>query len=842
MPATMNTPVRFASLLAWGAAAALSVSLWAGLGSFAVYEQHEAEKEALERGELLARVLEDHVTRTVDSAGLALNTIAESAKLQPSANLSRLHVLLEHTLLGLPFMRSVAMLDMQGQVLSSSALLDVGLVIDLNAFGPLPEPGSERLGRWLQVRGLSELAAGSTQARARGVGALPLMRRVELASGRQVLLLGLINQDALATYQQAAMADVSGVALLSSYSGQLLAVTQDSTLEPGASLASHPIFREWLPAREHGRYAGQGAMQGERLVAFRVSRNHPLVQIVEQDLRSALAPWRENMRAVLIIGAIGQLLIAMATGVALRSLRARRHAKQALDAAHAQVVYRERELSVLMRSLQELVFRTDAQGRLTYVNARWNTLNAERAQQAVGVNLAELVEPEDRDKIAALFRSPSPDAVRYAEASVRRDNGSLLRFDVAIVPLRDRQQLVGYAGSAVDVTERYVAQQRLQQELAFTGLLLEVSPQPVSLVDAQGRYLSVNQAWEDFTGQPRAAVIGQPRAQFKSPDDDATHAAQDAVLMADGGRLRYEMQELHRDGSLRDVVVTKVVVPNGQGGVAGILSTLVDVSEFRNAERATREARDVAEQASRAKSEFVANISHELRTPLQSILGFSELGLMRGREHAKLASMFHDIHASGQRMLALVNDLLDVSKIESSVGTFDLERIDLRGLMQEAMRELKLMMSERHLRPVLELPDQPLMAKVDPPRLQQVLRNVLANAIKFSPAGSAVVLRGELKLSPSGAEVHLTVSDRGPGIPPAELEQIFEAFVQSSQTKDGSGGTGLGLAICRKIVEIHGGRISAENRAGGGAIFHIHLPARNGGDTQFDSALDTAGA
>jgi len=216
--------------------------------------------------------------------------------------------------------------------------------------------------------------------------------------------------------------------------------------------------------------------------------------------------------------------------------------------------------------------------------------------------------------------------------------------------------------------------------------------------------------------------------------------------------------------------------------------------------------------------------------------------LMRGREHAKLASMFHDIHASGQRMLALVNDLLDVSKIESSVGTFDLERIDLRGLMQEAMRELKLMMSERHLRPVLELPDQPLMAKVDPPRLQQVLRNVLANAIKFSPAGSAVVLRGELKLSPSGAEVHLTVSDRGPGIPPAELEQIFEAFVQSSQTKDGSGGTGLGLAICRKIVEIHGGRISAENRAGGGAIFHIHLPARNGGDTQFDSALDTAGA
>jgi len=307
------------------------------------------------------------------------------------------------------------------------------------------------------------------------------------------------------------------------------------------------------------------------------------------------------------------------------------------------------------------------------------------------------------------------------------------------------------------------------------------------------------------------------------------HAAQDARLMAEGGRLRYETQLFHRDGSRRDMLVTKVLVPDEQGGAAGILCTLMDVSEFRDAERATREARDVAEEASRSKSEFVANISHELRTPLQSILGFSELGLMRGREHPKLAGMFGDIHTSGQRMLALVNDLLDVSKIESAVGTFDLERCDLRGLVQAVLRELDPLLARRRLGLKLALIDEPLTAKVDPLRFQQVIRNVMANAIKFSPEGGLLEIEGGI--TPQG-EVCLSVADRGPGIPAAELETIFEAFVQSSKTKDGSGGTGLGLAICRKIVEIHGGRISAANRPDGGAIFRIHLPLRSAPDTQ----------
>jgi len=179
-------------------------------------------------------------------------------------------------------------------------------------------------------------------------------------------------------------------------------------------------------------------------------------------------------------------------------------------------------------------------------------------------------------------------------------------------------------------------------------------------------------------------------------------------------------------------------------------------------------------------------------------------------------------------MLALVNDLLDVSKIESAVGAFHLERTDVRPLLRDVQRELAPLVSAKRMALHLALPAHPMAAKVDPLRFQQVVRNTLANAIKFSPEGSEILLHGDT--DDSGA-VRVSVRDHGPGIPPNEVEKIFEAFVQSSKTKDGSGGTGLGLAICRKIVQAHGGSIDAENMPGGGSRFNIVFPLIPVGET-----------
>ena len=813
--------------------ALLALAVLLVCGSLAVFERQEALENAQDRAELVARTLEDHVTRTVDTASLVLRTLGEGIAGLPSAEPTRLQPLLAQRLISsLPFIRSVAVLDEQGRVLASSIPAEQGVRVALDRLGPLPAPGRERLQRLLPGRGLADLGQADATPRASGVGMLPLVRMIQGPGEQPLLLVALVNPGALANFQQGALSEAGSVALLASLDAHLIAANDQLALEPGARLASHPVFGDWLPEREHGAYMGLGAQPGPQVVAFRASRTRPLVVIVELSESVVLRTWNERLHWLGGLAVLALTAIAAGLAVVLRLTSARERARQALDVAHDQVALRERELSVLLKSVQELIFRTDAQGRITFVNARWAVLSDAGVDAARGQRFADLVLPEDQERTTALFRLDDRAGVRQAQVCIPAADGQPRHFLMAVVPLHGDGRIVGFAGSAVDVSERVAADEQLQHQLAFTGLLLEISPQPVAMYDTQGRYVMVNRAWEELAGRSRAEMVGSDIGNFLQPHEADVPALEEAQLMAPGGQ-RYETQVAHCDGSMRDMVVTKVLVPGSQHGPTGILCTLMDVSEFRDAERATREARDLAEEASRSKSEFVANISHELRTPLQAILGFSELGFTRGHAQPKLAAMFTDIHASGQRMLALVNDLLDVSKIESAVGTFDLERCDLRTVVQGVLRELDPLLGQRGLRLQVQLSDAPLSAKVDPARLHQAIRNVVANAIKFSPQGGLLQVQA---IATSAEECTISVADRGPGIPPAELESIFEAFVQSSKTKDGSGGTGLGLAISRKIVEVHGGQIHAENRAEGGAIFRIRLPLRAPGDSHLLTA------
>jgi PAS domain S-box-containing protein len=731
-------------------------------------------------------------------------------------------------MVGLPFLRSLAVVDARGRVLASSVPRDAGVVIEPHRLGAWPAIDRDRLGPFVPGRTLADVARQGAAVPA-AVGFVPLLRGMVLRGGEPALLVALVNPDAFANQLELTVADRLGGAALTSFDGMLLAATASLPIAPGAVLGQHPVFRDYLPSREHATYLGAGVRPDEQLVAFRVSRSRPLVVLVEHPHAAVDVAWQQGFRPFAAVGVVVVLAVLVMTLLATRSLRAREAARAQLDQAQAEVARRERELSVTIRSVQDLIFRTDEHGAITFVNERWQAIGGDAARAAIGRHLKELVLPEQRPAVQTLFSPDSRVAVRQAQLTVPGAGAERTRhFDVAVVPLVHGERIVGFAGSAADVTDRVVAQQKLQTQLEVSALMLEISPLPLSMLDTLGRYLSVNQAWEDFTGRRREDVIGQAAASYLGAEEAALHNAHDRELLHGGGRVAYEASVRHRDGSRRDAMLVKVAVPGDDGKPAGILVVLMDVSEFRAAERATRDARDAAEEASRAKSEFIANISHELRTPLQSILGFSELGLVRGRQHEKLASMFADIHASGQRMLALVNDLLDVSKIESTVGTFHLERTDLRTLVREVAREIDPLLAGRQLRLDLKLSELPLVAKVDPMRFQQVVRNVLANAIKFSPFHGVIELSGET--TPAG-EIRIGIADQGPGIPVDEIERVFEAFVQSSLTKDGSGGTGLGLAICRKIIEAHGGRIHAENRPGGGAVFLIHLPARGATET-----------
>ena len=813
------------------AALSLSAASIASLVTVGWYGYRETVQVELARVELMARVLEDHATRSIESADLILHTLAEGVDLQQRAEAGQLQPLLTQALRAQPTLRGIAVLHADGRVLASSEPREQGLRLDMSLLGPLPPPDQSTLLPLLPGRNLHSLGAPALTGH---VSMLPLLRRTANAEGSEVLLLALINPDALANFQHITLGDLEGTrAALLSYQGQLLAGTDSVTKPLGSWLPDLSVFQEFLPRREVGAYVGPGIGIGTQMVAFRASRNRPLIVLVERDRKAALSSWFDEIGILVGVGLLAQLVIVGVGQTVLRTLRVREQARGELDHAHEKIARSERELSVLLKSVQELIFRTDAEGRLTFVNARDDAFDPGRLDGALGLPLRELVVPEDSDRVARLFSADDAVGLRSAEVSVRREDGQLRHFQLAISPLLGKDRPLGFAGSAVDVTERRHAEQRLQRQLEFTELLLEVSPQPISMFDAQGRYVLVNRAWEELIGRDRRKVIGREVGFFLAPEDRVVHDTQDAHLRVHGGRVRYEAGMLDRFGRFRDMLVTKVAVPDAQNGAVGILCTVNDVSEFRAAERATREARDAAEEASSAKSEFIANISHELRTPLQSILGFSELGMVRGREQPKLVMMFSDINASGQRMLALVNDLLDVSKIESAVGTFDLERCDLRHLIDTVQQELDPLLARRSLSLSSQLSTEPLVASVDPLRFQQVIRNVLANAIKFSPEGGQIDVNAQV--TPTH-EIHIAVADRGPGIPPDEVDKIFEAFVQSTGTKNGAGGTGLGLAISRKILDIHGGRIHAENRHGGGACFHIYLPGRTSGEASPPSA------
>lgn len=809
---------------------ALLLLAWGSLLALGLHQRGQDEARALDRAELMARVLADNANRNVEAAALAAATLAEllASGLPPDG--PELRTAIAQTLVNLPFLRGLALIDAEGRVLASEDDADHGALLRLAPLEPLPPAGSERLGELVAARRVGDLrAAGPAPALPPGVAFLPLLRTVEVPGGTLLTVVAQLNPQAFSAFQELLLGDAASAAALLSYDGRLIAATTDVPLPPGALLTALPPHASFLPQLEHGRWAGAGLRTGRQLAGFRVAATRPLLVVVETSQQSVEGAARQRERA-LWGAAVAASGLALGLSLLWRRYRQTRAAAQRqLDAAQAEVVRSERALSITVKSVQELIFRCDTEGRLTFANERWQAVTGQAPASAAGTTLADLAPAPHRAALQALF-SPAPGAgLRRAQAPLLAQDGTERQFEIAVMPLQQDGRLVGYAGSAVDVTALLQAQRALQVQLAFVRELMDVSPLPVSVVGLNRRYLLVNKAWEAFTGRRREEAIGAVVGAHLSLDEQAVHEAQDQALLASGQALRYAATARHHDGSTRDVQVDKLLLPGLDGRPAGILSVVVDVTEFRNAERATREARDAAESASRAKSEFIANISHELRTPLQAIIGFAELGQLRAAGDtgvgARLAPMFTDIEGAGQRMLALVNDLLDLAKAEHGAGALALAPTDLRPLAQATAQELEPLLLQRQLTLDLQLPASPLLARVDATRLRQVLRNLLANAIKFSPAGGPLELQLQAWTERGRPEMRLCVADRGPGVPPAELESIFDAFVQSSRTKDGSGGTGLGLAICRKIISAHGGQIRAYNRPGGGAAFEVLLPA-----------------
>ncbi len=392
--------------------------------------------------------------------------------------------------------------------------------------------------------------------------------------------------------------------------------------------------------------------------------------------------------------------------------------------------------------------------------------------------------------------------------------------------------------ASFDVTPWRVAERELAAALAretgrseriqqYVQRLIDVIPQPVYVKDAKSRYVMVNEAMARERNTTCAALIGRAPA-----DTEGGRQVQeeDARVLAGERVLKEEYKPVPQSGEARYRVIAKGSCLDDEGRPV-IVGANFDVTSWRLAEARLFLAKEEAERANAAKSIFLTNMSHELRTPMHGVLSFARLGLERapGAQPERLQGYFERILASGERLMALLDDLLDLAKLESGRMEVRLRPLPLAPLVYEVLAEFEALSATRQLRMQASLAEL-APAEADSDLCRQVLRNLIANAIKFSPAEGEISVRLVPGWLAAGAEAaprpaaELVVADRGPGIPENELEAVFDKFVQSSKTHSGAGGTGLGLAICREIVAAHHGEIFARNRTGGGAEFVLRLP------------------
>jgi len=360
-----------------------------------------------------------------------------------------------------------------------------------------------------------------------------------------------------------------------------------------------------------------------------------------------------------------------------------------------------------------------------------------------------------------------------------------------------------------------------------------------------------SERFTDITGVPQEKLLGKTREQSGIPPNVALEVWNQhlSALAAHQPFRNFIHSRTKEDGEEVTVSINGRPVFANDGSFVGYRGTGTDITARWAAERQLqhhrdnlqeiveertaelREAKEQAVRANRSKSEFLANMSHELRTPMHAILSFSNLGMrkLESGSAQKHATYFDRIRESGNRLLALLNDLLDLSKLESGKTIIKIDRRDLGEDLVKVKTELESLLKERDQTLRIQSTTADTGAYVDGEQIQQIMVNLIANAMKFSPTGSSIdVLFADSELPARDGEtvaaISVSICDKGIGIPEGELDEVFNEFVQSSKTNTGAGGTGLGLAICRKIVALHEGSIGVSNNEFGGASFTFTVP------------------
>ena len=491
----------------------------------------------------------------------------------------------------------------------------------------------------------------------------------------------------------------------------------------------------------------------------------------------------------------------------------------------ALMLRRRDEALILAEHVIEKISTHDASGSFRYVSPVFAEMLGAKQEALVGKNPREFAHPEDVAAIDGLWRraldGPSAPTLTWR---CRRHDGA---YEWLETTARRTSRKVATMGAVVCATRNITERKQIEDALRDSERRFRTTLEAVRLVahglNAQGRVTFANEALVQLSGWSRAELIGENWFDRCVPPGDPMREKFFAGISSGAIPTKYEGELLCKDGSRRLVDWDTTVLRSPGGEVVGTASLGVDLTERRAHEARLMEARDEAERANKAKSDFLSRMSHELRTPLNSVIGFANV--MRKNKHGRLSSediAFLDrITANGKHLLQLVNNVLDISKVEAGRLTVTTAMVNVDELAKDVVAQLEGQPRAPGVKLLVDAPDDLVPIESDHVLLRQVLINLVSNAIRFTNQGSVVLsVEGDRE----GTPVAIRVTDTGVGIPANRLTAIFEPFEQAeTDTHRQYGGTGLGLSIAKAICEALGYEISVQSEVGKGSVFRVRL-------------------